>query len=219
LAEEQSMGRGRLKRKWMSPRGGIWMSVVLEPEIPTSMINILSFVAAIAVCDAIRERTKLDAKLKWPNDVMISGRKVAGILLDISAEAERVNHVVIGIGVNANVDPSIITEDFREAQPVAKITSLRNELGDDVDRLQLAKSILENLEKTLMRLNVGGRLPIIEAWKKETDMMGRKVQVFQENRIISQGIAIDIGVDGSLLLKSHDGNTTTVTSGDVKVRY
>src|SRR5919199_5203467 len=97
IAGQQKSGRGRQNRKWLSPKGGIWLSVVLRPRISISKITLLSFAAALAVCDAIKKTTELDAKLRWPNDVTISGKKVAGILIDMSMEAERINYAVVGI--------------------------------------------------------------------------------------------------------------------------
>ena len=95
IAEHQKSGRGRKNRKWLSPKGGIWLSVVLRPSMPASNITLLPFAAALAVCDAIKKTTQLDAKLRWPNDITISGKKVAGILIDSSVEAERINYAVI----------------------------------------------------------------------------------------------------------------------------
>src|SRR5919106_1224866 len=109
IAGQQKSGRGRQNRKWLSPKGGIWLSVVLKPHIPAAKMTLLPFAAALAVRDSIKKCTQLDAKLRWPNDVTISGKKVAGILIDISTEAEQVNYAVIGVGINANVDSSAIS--------------------------------------------------------------------------------------------------------------
>src|SRR5215212_3670050 len=143
IAEHQKSGRGRKNRKWLSPKGGIWLSVVLRPSMPASNITLLPFAAALAVCDAIKKTTQLDAKLRWPNDVTISGKKVAGILIDSSVEAERINYAVIGIGVNANVDSSMISLHLEKS---IKVTSLSNELGHETSIVGLTKEILERLE-------------------------------------------------------------------------
>jgi BirA family biotin operon repressor/biotin-[acetyl-CoA-carboxylase] ligase len=215
IAEQQSSGRGRMKRKWLSPRGGLWVSVVLRPLIPTAVSTMLPFVAALAVCDAVRQATGLPATLKWPNDVMVKGKKAAGILLDLSAEAETVNYAVIGIGINANVDTSKIKIE-REGRPA--ITSLKEELGRDVNRLELAKLLLENLERFYGMLESGGPEQIVTEWRRRSDMLGKKVSVVQaqKNGKAVDGVAADINDDGSLLLKTGSGSVNVV-SGDVHV--
>lgn len=212
IAEEQNGGRGRQKRKWLSPKGGVWLSVILKPSIPTSKITLLSFAAALATCDAIKA-IGLDARLKWPNDVMISGRKVAGILLDISAESDQVNYAVIGIGINANLDSAAISTRLDGA----KITSISDELGRNVSRLNLTKLLLENLEHYYFELEQLDTSAIIQKWKARSDMLGRKVTVTQYNKTI-QGIAADVNDDGSLLIKTKDGDANIAT-GAITVRY
>jgi BirA family biotin operon repressor/biotin-[acetyl-CoA-carboxylase] ligase len=212
IAEQQKSGRGRQKRKWLSPNGGVWLSVILKPAIPTAKITLLPFAAALAVCDAIKT-TGLDARLKWPNDVMISGKKVAGILLDISAEADQVNYAVIGIGINANIDSAAVSARLDGA----KITSISDELGRNVSRLDLTRSLLENLERYCVEMEQRGAGTILQKWKKSSDMLGRKVAVTQNGKTI-QGVAADVNDNGSLLLRTDHGDVNIV-SGDVNVRY
>jgi BirA family biotin operon repressor/biotin-[acetyl-CoA-carboxylase] ligase len=212
VAEQQKSGRGRQKRKWLSPKGGIWLSVVLKPAIPTAKITLLPFVAALAVCDAIKA-AGLDARLKWPNDVMVSGKKVAGILLDISAEADQVNYAVIGIGINANVDSAAVSARLDGV----KVASISDELGHGVSRLDLTKSLLENLEKYYLEMEQRGAGAILQRWRKNSDMLGRKVAVTQNGMTI-QGMAADVNDDGSLLLRTDKGDINVV-SGDINVRY
>lgn len=212
IAEQQASGRGRQKRKWLSPKGGIWLSVILKPDIPTAKIAMLSFAAALAVCEAIRA-IGLDARLKWPNDVMICNKKVAGILLDISAEEDQVNHAVIGIGINANVDASAISTRLNGT----KVTSISDELGHVASRLTLTRALLENLERWYLDIEHRGTGMIVREWKKNSDMLGRKVSVKQNNRTI-HGLAADINDDGSLLLRTDNGDSNVV-SGDINVRY
>jgi BirA family transcriptional regulator, biotin operon repressor / biotin---[acetyl-CoA-carboxylase] ligase len=212
IAEQQKSGRGRQKRKWLSPKGGVWLSVVLKPAIPTARITLLPFVAALAACDAIKA-TGLDARLKWPNDVMISGKKVAGILLDISAEADQVNYAVIGIGINANVDSAAVSARLDGI----KVTSISDELGHSTSRLDLTKSLLENLERYYLEMEQRGPDSIIQKWKKNSDMLGRKIAVTQNDKTI-QGVAADVNGDGSLLLRTDHGDVDVV-SGDIHVHY
>jgi BirA family biotin operon repressor/biotin-[acetyl-CoA-carboxylase] ligase len=214
IAEQQTSGRGRLRRKWLSPKGGIWISVILRPAIHTATSTILPFVAAVAVCDAAREATGLEATLKWPNDVMVRGKKVAGILLDLSAEAETVNYAVIGIGINANIDAKKLHLE-RECRPAA--TSLSDELGHGVNRLRLTALLLEKLEKHLVLLEEKGPSSIVAMWRKRTDMLGRKVSVAQQGKVVS-GTAKDVGDDGSLVVATA-ADDIRVVSGDVTVSY
>jgi BirA family biotin operon repressor/biotin-[acetyl-CoA-carboxylase] ligase len=216
IAESQEAGRGRQKRRWFSPRGGLWFSVLLRPRIPTSSITLIPLVAALAVREAIAETTMLEPRLKWPNDIMISGKKVAGILVDIGAEADLVNYAVIGVGVNANVDAAAISAKVADTQGV---TSLQNELGHEVSALDLLRHILENLEHNLDLFAGGGESQILSAWKKHSDMLGRKVAVLQNGKIVHEGVAVDLGRDGSLVLEMDSGKKVTVISGDVRVRY
>ena len=215
IAEHQKSGRGRKNRKWLSPKGGIWLSVVLRPSMPASNITLLPFAAALAVCDAIKKTTQLDAKLRWPNDVTISGKKVAGILIDSSVEAEQINYAVIGIGVNANVDSSMISIHLEKS---IKVTSLCSELGHETSILGLTKEILKRLEYYYIELEQRVPHTIIEKWKKNSDILGEKVALMQGNRTI-QGIAADVKDDGSLLVKADNCEDINVVASDIYVKY
>ena len=215
IADHQKGGRGRQKRKWISPAGGLWFSVILRPEIPTATVTLLPLLAALAVREALEKDTRLYVRLKWPNDIMISGKKVAGILLDISAEVDVVNYVVIGVGINVNVNAIALAEKIDRPQ---EITSMENELGHKVSRLNLLQLVLENLENYLDVLRRGGGGEIVSAWKQNTDMIGRKVSVSQDGRILYEGVARDLDHDGSLVIDTDSGKVR-ISSGDISVRY
>jgi BirA family biotin operon repressor/biotin-[acetyl-CoA-carboxylase] ligase len=215
IAEQQKGGRGRENRKWLSPKGGIWLSVVLRPRISAYKITLLPFAAALAVSDAIKKTTELDAKLRWPNDVTIDGKKVAGILIDISMEAERINYAIVGIGINANVDSLAISSYLEKS---VKVTSLSDELGHKTSILGLTKVILERLEYYYMKLKQCVPHTIIEEWKKNSDILHQKVAVIKDNRTI-QGIAADVKDDGSLLVRTDDCDSINVVASDIQVRY
>jgi BirA family biotin operon repressor/biotin-[acetyl-CoA-carboxylase] ligase len=215
IAEQQKSGRGRENRKWVSPKGGIWLSVILRPRISAYKITLLPFAAALAVCDAIKKTTELDAKLRWPNDVTIGGKKVAGILIDISMEAERINYAVVGIGINANVDSSAISSCLEKC---VKVTSLSDELEHKTSILGLTKVILERLEYYYMGLKHRVPHTIIEEWKKNSDILHQKVSVIKNNRTI-HGIAEDVKDDGSLLVRTDDCDSINVVASDIHVKY
>jgi len=215
IAEQQNGGRGRLKRKWQSPKGGLWLSVILKPSIPIYRMTVFPHMAALAVCSSIREATKLDARLKWPNDVLISGKKVAGILLDVSIEEKRINYIVIGIGINANVDIPLISSYLENNS--LQVTSISGELGHNVSRLELTRILLEELERYYLELDRAGPRSILHRWKKMSDMLGRQIIVTQGLKKIL-GTAEDINDDGSLVLKTDNGKVS-ITSGDIQVRY
>jgi BirA family biotin operon repressor/biotin-[acetyl-CoA-carboxylase] ligase len=215
MAGQQKSGHGRQNRKWVSPKGGIWLSVVLRPRISTSKIMLLSFVAALGVCDAIKKTTELDVKLRWPNDVTISGKKVAGILIDISMEVEHINYAVVGIGINANIDSSRISSKLEKD---IKITSLSDELGHNISIWRLTKVMLERLEYYYIKLKSCTPRTIIEEWKKNSDILHQKVTLMHNNRIV-QGMVIDVKNDGSLLVRTDDYDNIHVVASDVRVRY
>jgi len=217
VAEKQRRGRARVGRRWAAPEGGIWLSAILKPKIPTAESTILPLVAALAVCNAVRKECKLDARLKWPNDVTINGKKVSGILAEMSCEADRVNYVVVGIGVNANVNIKKLEATIKGTEGYYGATSLMNELGKAVDRVKLTRSILAELEGTYVDLEEEGSDMIIQAWKERSATLGTTVTVAL-NEMCFVGRAIDIDYDGALLVKLPDGNIKRIVAGDVYVR-
>jgi BirA family biotin operon repressor/biotin-[acetyl-CoA-carboxylase] ligase len=217
IAGQQTNGRGRENRKWLSPKGGIWLSVILKPTIPTSTITILPFAAGLAVCDSIKKTTGLNPKLRWPNDIVIEGKKVAGILIDMSMEAERINYAVVGIGINVNVESLAISSYFEEH---IKVTSLSDELGHKTSILSLTKEMLKRLEYYYMQLKNDDDAPqtIMEQWKQSSDIFHRRIQVIHNDSII-EGVAVGVNDDGSLLVRSDGCDSFKVVASDVRVRY
>jgi BirA family biotin operon repressor/biotin-[acetyl-CoA-carboxylase] ligase len=215
IAEQQTRGRGRVNRNWLSPKGGIWLSVILRPIVSASKITALPFAAALAICDSIKKATLLNPKLRWPNDIMIDGKKVAGVLIDISMEGKRINYAVVGIGINVNVDSSAISSNLERH---IKVTSLSDELGHKMSILGLTKEILERLEYYHVQLKDDAPNTIIEQWKRSSDIFNRKVEVIHNDWTI-EGIAIDLNSDGSLLVRTDLCNNIEVVASDVRVRY
>jgi BirA family biotin operon repressor/biotin-[acetyl-CoA-carboxylase] ligase len=216
IAEHQRRGRGRHReRQWISPIGGIWLSVILVPKISPVYSPFLSFSSAIAVCDAINQSTNLNSRIKWPNDIVIQGKKVSGILVNLSAEGQKISYAVIGIGINANISISALcSEILRKGgnnpecpSSYAGVTSLKYELGNTaVDIVGIIQLILEKLEHYYLSLESEGPENIRQEWKKRAETLGKFVEVEREDNNVVRGIAIDIDSDGKLLVRTQDGS-------------
>ncbi|GAH48712.1 unnamed protein product, partial [marine sediment metagenome] len=207
IVDEQTAGKGRIKRVWLSPKGNIALSVILYPSI--DYLPSLIMLASLAVIHSIEEVTDLKSQLKWPNDVIINGKKVCGILIESNVRGDIVDYAIIGIGINVNLR----LYDFPEIQPTA--TSLSEERGRDVSRLNVIRCLLVEIEKLYLALSAGGS--IYEEWRDNLVTLGRRVQV-KSGATIYEGIAESVARDGSLLLRHSDGNLTKVVAGDVTLR-
>ncbi len=212
VAETQTRGRGRIGRRWVSPEGGIWFSIVLRPDVtPTDALK-LTLTAAVAVARAIRETLELKAEIKWPNDILIGERKVCGILTEMSTRGQTVDFVTLGIGINANVDIDPFPENLR-----ASLTSLRTELKREVNRERLLQALLEELENQYKIFIQQGFGQILKEWKNLATFLGSHVEVAVYDEKIS-GFATDVDHNGALLIKTKNGIIRKVTSGDVTLR-
>jgi len=213
IAERQTAGCGRLGRKWISPAGGLWFSVVLRPRLSAGEAVKLVFVAGLAVAGVLRELYGLRVETKWPNDVLVNGRKVCGILTEMNTTDETVNYVVVGIGVNANFDAEKIFQE--ELRKVA--TSLENELGRKVRLEQLFRGLLEKLESIYDLFMKEGFAPVLGGWKRYAGFLGCQVEVTSaaEKWV---GLALDVGDDGSLIVRVEDGTVRRAFVGDVSLR-
>lgn len=211
VARTQSAGKGRLGRKWASkPDTGIFMSVLLRPDIPPLEVSGITLAAGLAVCKAVQKATGCCAKIKWPNDVVIGRKKICGILTEMSAESDRVEFVVVGIGVNVN------TDSFPE-EIAHKATSLKIETGKQVDRRALLQEILVQLEiyTDEFLLNTCGS--ITGEYKEHCITIGREVSVARGGVQIT-GTAVDVTLGGSLVIKRQDGTLIEIGSGEVAVQ-
>ena len=213
LAENQSAGKGRLGRVWLSPRGGLYFSIILKPKIKISDAVKLVFVASLAVAESIRNLYGLKVETKWPNDVLVDGKKVCGILAETSSIGERLKFVVLGVGVNANFN---VKEAFpKELQESA--TSLQDMLGRKVEIEKLFKKLLERLERLYTLFLKNGFTQILEKWKKFAGFLGHRVEVLSDNQKWI-GLALNVEEDGSLSLKLEDGTVKRFLFGDVTLR-
>jgi len=212
IAEVQSRGKGRLGRKWVSPKGGIWFSVILRPKVSPQEALKLTFMTAAAVAKAIKKMFVLNAEVKWPNDVLLDGKKVCGILTEMSTRDDAVDFVVVGIGINANVNVDLFPEDLRSA-----VTSLKEEMAEEVELERFLRVLLEELEhhyKVFIRKEFD---LILEEWRSLTKLLGAYVEVvsFEEK---FEGWAIDVDSSGALIIRLRDGTLKKVISGDVTYR-
>jgi len=204
IADEQTAGKGRLKRVWLSPKGSLALSIILYPGVV--YLPSLIMVASLAVAHSIEAVTGLKPQLKWPNDVLVNGRKVSGILIENNVQGSIVNYAIIGIGVNVNLKLS----DFPEILSAA--TSLSDELGRDVLRLDLIRCLLVEVEKLYLVLLTGGS--IYQEWRDSLVNLGRRVHI-KSGEVDCKGIAESVASDGSLLLRHPDGSLTKIVAGDV----
>lgn len=210
IADAQSAGKGRLGRIWLSPPGvNLYCSVVLRPAISPVAACQLTFLSVVAVARAIEKCTELKPQIKWPNDILISGKKVAGLLNEMNAETEKVNFVVLGIGVNLNMRLAQLGETLRHPA-----TSLMEEGGAEVDRVAFTRTLLQELDELYDRFLVEGEAPMRAEWLERSAIKGRRVRVNLGAREITGEVQ---GVDqfGGLLVKLYDGTVETVLSGDV----
>ena len=213
VAELQEAGKGRRGRCWTSPGGtGIWMTLLLKPDFSPSQASMLTLVAAMAVADGIGRATGLDAGIKWPNDLVIGGKKVCGILTEMSAEPDYINHVVIGIGINANI------EEFPE-ELSGRATSLFLESGKRVFRAEVIARVWEAFEKYYEEfLKTADLSPLKEVYESRLLNMGQVVCVL-DPKGEWKGIARGIDENGRLLVEPENGKRIkTVDSGEVSVR-
>ena len=207
VADEQTAGRGRLKRAWLSPKGSISLSVILYPSL--AHLSSLIMLASLAVVHSIEAVTGLKPQIKWPNDVLINGRKVCGILIESDVRGDIVKYSIIGIGVNVNLRLA----DYPEIQAIA--TSVSEELGRKESRLSMVRSLLVEIERLYLSLSTGGS--VYEEWRDSLVTLGKRVRV-RSGETTYEGVAESVAGDGNLLLRGLDGNLTRIVAGDVTLR-
>ncbi len=213
LADSQSGGKGRRGRVWVSPAGvNLYCSVVLRPAIMPHEAPQLTFLSAVAVARAIEQTTTLIPEIKWPNDLLISGKKVAGLLNEMSAETDGINFVVLGIGVNLNMTSDQFPGDLRHPA-----TSLFIESGVKVDRSRFTGIMLNELDRLYADFLAHGFGPVREEWQQRCNANGRQVLVSDSGTECSGGQFIGIDSDGAMLLRSGDDRLHRITCGDVRV--
>lgn len=212
FAESQTLGRGRLGRRWFSPAGkGLWFSVLLRPKLTPQQTTQITVSASVALARAVETVTGLSPKIKWPNDLLIHGRKVAGVLIELAAEQDIVRHVVLGIGIDVNVEPHHFPSDLKRTA-----TSLRIETGHAIDRAELAARILRELDEVYARITRREFETVAEEWETRCSTVGKLVVVTTGDRRVC-GRAEALNSEGALLLRTEHGHLESITGGDVLV--
>ena len=208
LADQQTAGRGRLGRSWLSPPGAnLYFSVVLRPA--AEHLRTLGMIWPLAICQALEEETGLQARVKWPNDVLVGSRKLAGVLIDTGLSGDRVYYAIAGIGLNVNFDVAA----HEEIRDIA--TSISAELGREVVRDELLAAVLGHFEELDEAARRGE--PVHLAWKERLDTLGRRVRVGFGDRV-EEGIAEDAEPDGTLVLRRPDGSLVRIEAGEVTLK-
>ncbi|AEY64423.1 biotin--[acetyl-CoA-carboxylase] ligase [Clostridium sp. BNL1100] len=213
VADRQTTGRGRIGRQWQSDTSeGIWFSIVLRPELEPENIQVITLAASVAVVEAIKETQGIVCGIKWPNDIILDGRKLGGILTELSAEPGHVNYVVVGIGINANQDSEHFDYEIRQ-----KAISLKMYEGKTVSRSNLLGCILTNFEKIYKSVLLGKNQEIIDRWTEYSVTIGKEVKVAYKD-VEYIGTAQSVASDGRLIVQCKDGVTREISAGEIQVR-
>ena len=212
IAESQLHGKGRLGRTWISPRGvNLYVSVLLRPEFSPHQASVLTMMASVAAAAAISKTTGLDAKIKWPNDILVEQKKVSGILTEMNAEEEKINYVVIGIGINVNMKKEDLPGNLR-----MPATSLMESLGRRVDRIEVLCAFLESLDSNYEDLKNRGIMSIVQKWRMLCSTLNKRIKVVLPGEVI-EGVAEDITPEGGLVVRIGEELTKVIYAGDISV--
>lgn len=213
VSEEQRGGKGRLSRGWFSPFAcGDWFSVVLKPPFLPQEASKCTLMAAVAVVKAVNKYSGVNVAIKWPNDILLNGRKLVGILTEMSAEFGKINYIVIGTGINVNVPKNIVPDDIKDCA-----ISVADVAQEPVSRVQILADVLFHMEELYEAVLKDGFAPVLEEWRKYSCTLGQQVKVIAPGETYS-GLAVDIDADGLLIVKKDDGTVEKVIAGDVSIR-
>jgi BirA family biotin operon repressor/biotin-[acetyl-CoA-carboxylase] ligase len=211
IAEHQTHGRGRRQRSWFSPlQQGIYASLILRPSIAPTEAPRMTLLAGVAVADMLRELTPLSAKIKWPNDILVRHKKIAGILTEVSTGMDAVDYMVVGLGLNVNIPAGDFPEEIRP-----QATSILAETDTPFSRSLLLRRYLEHFENYYDALHERGFDVVLHRWRELSDMLGRRIEVDMLGRRHT-GEVTEIDENGSLILRDEGGRSIRIFSGDVK---
>src|SRR5660397_28687 len=207
IAESQTSGRGRLGRKWISPEGGIWLSIILKPRIEPVYAPRITLLAGVSVAKTM-QGFGLPAKIKWPNDILVNGKKVCGILTEIGAEVDIIDYLVVGIGIDANVDTGTFPEEFRDNS-----TSLEKEMGHKINRVEFVQKLLEEFETDYTKFQENGFPQILQEWRNMSATIGQWVKITAQARTI-YGEAVGVDNEGALIVETAEGHLEKIVAGN-----
>ncbi len=208
IAEIQNRGKGRRGKTWISPPGGVWMSIILRPDIPPFNAPQLTLVTGVAVAETLKKECNLDVGIKWPNDILIGNKKVCGILTEVNASIDKVNYVVVGIGIDMNVDVPLFPPDLQKGA-----TSLKNELDTEINGAILVQKFLLEFENIYNEFKEGKFPEILKEWRSLSKTIGNNVEVRTRGKTI-RGEAVGINKEGILILELEDGSLRKIISGE-----
>ncbi len=212
IAEKQTRGRGRLNRKWVSPKGGIWLSILLKPNFEVSRVSLFPMITSLALAKAIEKILKLRPRLKWPNDVTLHSKKVAGILIDASIETNKIDYLIIGVGINFKIQPKMVSKLLRNSENFYGITSLVSK-NRKADAIELLQEFLLELEQLYRKMLADDLKKIRNEWISKSSTIGKYVTLSTPSGLV-KGKAISIDENGALLL-SNKGKIRRLLVGDV----
>ncbi|MFH1752745.1 MAG: biotin--[acetyl-CoA-carboxylase] ligase [Candidatus Omnitrophota bacterium] len=205
IGEQQLKGKGRMGRRWVSPKGGIYFSLILRPKMMPTEVSKLTLIAAVSVAETLRETTGLNCQIKWPNDILIGASKICGILTELKAEQDATSFVILGIGINVNTKPSDLPKHA---------TSVFKETEKKISRIDLLKMLLKNIENHYNLFKSNKFNAIIEEWKNLSAVLGKRVRITEKSKTL-EGQAIDIDEGGALVIRLDSGLRERVLAGDV----
>jgi len=211
ISKKQTGGRGRMKRKWKSPVGGIWMSIIVHPKFDVTYTTLIPIAASLALCIAIEKTLKINTKLKWPNDITLKGKKVAGVLTDASITSNHIESVVLGIGINFKINPNELESSIKKTPNFYGVTTL---VKKNESMVPLIKQFLYELENVLKLINSAQIKKIRNEWTKRSSTIGKNISIVTNDGHI-RGRALKIDNDGGLVI-SKGKKTERVLVGDVK---
>ena len=211
ISKKQTGGRGRMKRKWKSPVGGIWMSIIVHPKFDVTYITLIPIATSLALCIAIEKTLKINTKLKWPNDITLKGKKVAGVLTDASITSIHIESVVLGIGINFKINPNELESSIKKTPNFYGVTTL---VKKNESMVPLIKQFLYELENVLKLINSAQIKKIRNEWTKRSSTIGKNISIVTNDGHI-RGRALKIDNDGGLVI-SKGKKTERVLVGDVK---
>lgn len=219
VADNQTCGRGRLGREWNSPdKKGVWMSLVLRPEISFDEVQIITLAASVAVVQALYEVAQIEAGIKWPNDIIINGKKVCGILVEMNMEIDRINFLVLGIGLNVNQEKEDFSQELLDRAISLKMYMDQNANNQKIlKRNEIIANILLKFEEIYDKVKCRAFEDIITEWKRYSVTLGKEVNITHKSKQY-RGVAQDITKDGKLIVKCVNGSVIEVFSGEVSVR-